>query len=336
MIRLKDIAVRAHVSVMTVSKALRDAKDISAVTKARIRVLAQQMGYVPDTSAASLRTRTTRLFGLVIGAMTNPIFARIIMALEERAHEAGYDLLLAQSLNNPEREAVCIRRMLARRVDGLFLFPAYRREPTAPVYEELLRCQIPTVLLGPRAKFCSQFPNVDTDDSAASFAATKHLLDLGHQRIAYLSGPAVAPWAHERFDGYRRALREAGIEADEQLVFNAGATIEEGEKAALQLLNEGVRATAIQAVNDLVAIGAANTFLQQGMKIPQDLSIVGFGNVLISEHFRVPLTTVRQPKFRLGVAAMETMLKLVRGEPADSRRLHAELVLRASTAEPKG
>ncbi len=117
-------------------------------------------------------------------------------------------------------------------------------------------------------------------------------------------------------------------------MFNAGNTIEEGEKAALQFLNEGTRASAVQAVNDLVAIGAATILLNQGIKIPEDLSIIGFGNVLMSEYFRVPLTTVRQPKFRLGVAATNSMLKLLRGERPESKRLPAEIVVRASTAAP--
>ena len=335
MVRLKDIAARAGVSVMTVSKALRDAPDISAKTKARLKLLAQQMGYMPDTAAQGLRTHTTKLFGLVISAVTNPIFARVVMAIEEGAHEAGYQVILTHSLNNPEREEACLRRLLARRVDGLFIFPAYRPEPSAPIYDEVRRRAIPTVILGHKAKFCSQFANVETDDLAASHAATRHLLELGHQRIAFLSGPAVCPWAHERFEGYRRALREARLELDDRFVFNAGATIEEGEKAALQMLNEHLDATAVQAVNDLVAIGAANTFLQQGVKIPHDLSVVGFGNVLVSEFFRVPLTTIRQPKFRLGVAAMDTMLKLLRGERVETRRLRAELIIRASSGAPK-
>ena len=117
MIRLKDIAQAGNVSVMTVSKVMRDAPDISASTKARIRRLADEMGYVPDATARGLRSRKTRLFGLVISAATNPIYARVMMAIEQRAHQAGYDILFAHSLNDPEREAACIRRMLARRVD---------------------------------------------------------------------------------------------------------------------------------------------------------------------------------------------------------------------------
>ena len=319
---------------MTVSKALREAQDVSDSTRARIRLLATQMSYVPDSSAQGLRTKTTKLFGLVVPAMTDPIFSRVVLAIEEHAHELGYDLLLAHSLNKIEREDACIRRMLSRRVDGLFVSPVYRMDPEARIYQELLNRKVPTVLLGAPAQFCSQFASVQVDDIAASQSATRHLLELGHQHIAFLTGPLAAPWAQARYEGYQRALREAGRQVDDKMVFQAGSTIEDGTKAALQMMNENCRATAVQAVNDLVAIGCANTLMNQGIKIPHDRSIMGFGNILTAEYFRVPLTTVRQPKFRLGVAAVEAMRQLLRGERVESKRHSAELILRASTAPP--
>ena len=334
MVRLKDIAEHAGVSVMTVSKALREAPDVSESTRARIRLLANQMGYVPDSSAQGLRTKTTKLFGLIVPAMTDPIFSRVVLAIEEHAHELGYDLLLAHSLNKVEREDACIRRMLSRRVDGLFVSPVYRMESEARIYQELLNRKVPTVLLGAPAQFCSQFASVQVDDIAASQAATRHLLELGHTHIAFLTGPLAAPWAQARYEGYQRALREAGRQVDDKMVFQAGSTIEDGTKAALQMMNENCRATAVQAVNDLVAIGCANTLMNQGVRIPQDRSIMGFGNILTAEYFRVPLTTVRQPKFRLGVAAMDAMRQLLKGERVESKRQSAELILRASTAPP--
>ncbi len=336
MVKLKDIAARAGVSIMTVSKALRDKKDISAEMRARIHQIATEMGYVPDLSAQLMRSGKSKLFGLIISAATNPIYARIVMALEERAHDLGYDLILAHSLNQTSREEFCIRRMLTRRVDGLFITPVYRLGPRAPAYQEIQRLKVPTVILGHRGLFCSDFANVETDDIAASFAMTKHLIELGHKRIAYFTGPPVSPSAQERYEGYRRAMREAGLELDDKLVFNAGSTIEEGEKAALQMLNENPHATAVQATNDLVAIGAADVLLNQGLKIPGQISVAGFGNILTSEYFRVPLTTIRQPKLRLGYAAMDLMLALHEGKPAESRRLRAEVIVRASTAAPAG
>lgn len=319
---------------MTVSKSLREAPDVSDSTRARIRLLASQMGYVPDSSAQGLRTRTTKLFGLIVPAMTDPIFSRVVLAIEEHAHELGYDLLLAHSLNKIEREDACIRRMLSRRVDGLFISPVYRMDSEVKIYQELLSRKVPTILLGAPAQFCSQFASVQVDDIAASQAATRHLLELGHEHIAFLTGPLAAPWAQARYEGYQRALRTAGRQVDDKMVFHAGSTIEDGTKAALQMMNENCRATAIQAVNDLVAIGCANTLLDQGIRIPRDRSIVGFGNILTAQYFRVPLTTVRQPKFRLGVTAVDAMRQLLRGERVESKRQSAELILRASTAVP--
>jgi len=332
MVRLKEIAAAAGVSMMTVSKALRDKPDLSAATKERIRRIATEMGYVPDISAQGFRSRTTRLFGVVLSTATNPLNARVLFALEQQAHELGYDLILAHSLNRVEREAAVIRRMISRRIDGLFLSPVYRMETSAPIYEELARRGIPTVLLGQSAPFCRTVPAVATDDLSASAAATQHLLDLGHRRIAFFAGPMNTPWALERLEGYRRAHREAGVPVMDQLVFGAGSTVEEGASAALQFIQENPGATALQCVNDLVAIGAADTLLNQGVRIPGDLSVVGFGNVMVSEFFRVPLTTVRQPKLRLGSVAMEMMTALLRGETVANRRLAAELVIRASTA----
>ncbi|HEX3857031.1 MAG TPA: LacI family DNA-binding transcriptional regulator [Verrucomicrobiae bacterium] len=335
MVRLKDIARHVGVSIMTVSKALRDEPDVSAATKARIKALAKQMGYVPDSSAQGLRTKTTKLFGLIIPSSTNPIYARIVVAIEERAHGLGYDILFAHSLNKPEREELCLRRFLSRRVDGLFISPVYRFEAEARIYQEVLASKTPVVLLGPPAAFCKNFASVEIEELAASHAATQHLLHLGHKRIAYLTGPPTAPWAHERFEGYRRALREAGLEVDDKLVFQSGSTIEDGTNATLQMLNENCNATAVQAVSDLVAIGCANALLSQGLRIPEDISVVGFGNILTAEHFRVPLTTIRQPKYRLGNAAVETMMSLLRGEKVQSKRLPAELLVRKSSAPPK-
>jgi DNA-binding LacI/PurR family transcriptional regulator len=335
MVRLKDIARQAGVSVMTVSKALRDEPDVSAATKSRLKALAYQMGYVPDSSAQGLRTKTTKMFGLVIPSITDPIFARIVFAIEERAHELGYDILLAHTLNQSEREEQCIRRLLSRRVDGLFISPVYRFAAEARIYQEISARQTPVVLLGQPAPFCKTLPGAEVEELIASYNVTQHLLKLGHKRIAYLTGPQVAPWAHERFEGYRRALREANLDVDDKLVFQAGGTIDDGTKAALQMLNENCGATAIQAVNDLVAIGCASTLMTQGLKIPGDISIAGFGNILLTEHFRVALTTVRQPKYRLGVAAVEMMMQQIRGERVQTRRLPGELLERESTAAPK-
>jgi DNA-binding LacI/PurR family transcriptional regulator len=331
MVRLKDIAERAGVSIMTVSKALRDEPDISESTKTRLRLMAQEMGYVPDSTAQGLRNKKTKLFGLIIPSLANPIYVRMLLAIQERAYELGYDVLLGYTLHKSEREEICIRRFLSRRVDGLFVSPVYRIEAESRIYQELLARKIPTVVLGHTAPFCSHFVNVEADDLTAGMAVTQHLLQLGHKRIAFLAGPPATPWTRERFEGYRKALRQAGLDVDEKLIFQAGETLEDGGKAAVQMINEASDATAIQAVNDLVAAGCAEVLLKQNLRIPDDMSLTGFGNSMLGEHFRVPLTTVDQPKHRLGLAAMDCMVQLLHGQRSEPKRLPAQFLARASS-----
>jgi LacI family transcriptional regulator len=246
----------------------------------------------------------------------------------------GYEVLVAQTLDVPEREEACLRRFLARRVDGLFVVPAYRLAHDGKIYQELLARKVPTVLMGHAAPFCAGFVHVEADDLLGSYFATRHLMKLGHRRIAFLSGPPGTPWSAERFEGYRRALREDGIEVDDKLVFQAGRSIEEGAKAALQFINESCDATAIQTVNDMIAVGCIETLLKQGIRVPEDISVVGYGNILLSRHSRVPLTTCRQPKYRLGAAAADAMQQLLKGKRPDPKRLPAELIVRESSGTP--
>lgn len=335
MVRLKDIAERLNVSAMTVSKALRDAKDIAPATRARVKLLAGQMGYVPNAAAQGLRNRKTHLLGLVIPSLANPVFARMVSAIEERAEVAGYGVLLAQTHNYADREDAALRRFMERRVDGVLLWPVVRQGPAPAAFAQLKARATPTLVLGPRgATFMEDLPCVAGEELEGSQRVTRHLLELGHRRIAYFCGPLLAVWAQERYEGYKRALREADREVEDSLVFQAGATIEDGEKAALQFINERCQATAIQCANDLVAIGCGETLLGQGLRIPGDFSLAGFGNTMVAEYFRVPLTTVRQPKARLGTAAVEAMLKLLAGQQPELPRLATPLAIRASTAPP--
>jgi LacI family transcriptional regulator len=253
------------------------------------------------------------------------------MAIEQRAYEMGYDLILSHTHNLPEREENSIYRLLARRVDGLFISPVYRLSNEARSYQELQGRGTPVVILGHTAPFCANFVNVATDDVQGGYALTQHLIAQGHRRIAFLSGPLAAPWSRERLEGYRRALRDHDIELDDKLVFQAGQTVEDGIAATIQMIAENSDATAVQAVNDLVAVGCIRVLLNQGVRVPSDLSVVGFGNMLISENAPRALTTTRQPKFALGMAAMDAMTALLNDQRPSPRRLPAALLIRKST-----
>lgn len=334
MARLTDIAKIAGVSVMTVSKALRNAPDISPHTKQKIKKIAEELGYVPNFMARSLRSRKTLLIGLVISSVTNPFFSRVIMAVEEKSFETGYDLLLAQTYNSIEREEKILKRLMARHVDGILISPVYRLETKSEVYDELLVKNIPLVLLGHPSDFCQRFPYVSANDYELSYMATKHLISLGHKRIAFLASHGFYPWSSNRLNGYIKALHESNIEVDERLILAIGSRIEDGFQAAEQIVSEGVEFTAIQAVNDLVAIGAMNYLISKGIKVPEQVSIVGFGNILMSETCSVPLTTINQPKYRLGAAGFDLLLTKMLGKDVESKMLEGELIIRKSSAPP--
>ncbi len=278
------------------------------------------MGYVPDSSAQGLRTKTTKLLRPRHPGHDQSRFTRASFSpLRNAPTNLATTCSSRTRYNQPEREDACLRRLLSRRVDGLFITPVYRFEAEARIYQEIVARNIPTVLLGSPAPFCKNFPGIEIEELVASYNVTKHLLGLGHKKIAYLTGPPAAPWAHERFEGYRRALREAGLEVDDKLVFQPAAPWKTAPRPRCRCSMKAVHPTAIQAVSDLVAIGCAETLLQQGIKIPDDISLAGFGNILAAEFYRVPLTTVSQPKYRLGIAAVETMMNLIRGEPVPTQ-----------------
>jgi LacI family transcriptional regulator len=332
MVQLKHIAERAGVSLMTASKALRDKPDVAPGTKAKIKHIADQMGYVPDRCGQYLRGRRTYLIGICAPTATDPTVTPTIAGIHEFVYGLAYDLMLTTTQNSAEREEAAINRMIGRQVEGLFIIPTYRLPPEAPAYRRLTESQIPTIVIGQTAQFCHGFVNVQGDDLAASQTVTRHLIALGHKRIAFLTGLLSEPWAEERLEGYRRGLREVGLDVDDRLVFHAGRTIEDGARAASEMIAACSDATAIQAVTDLVAIGCAEIFVQHGYTIPKDISITGFGNIQLSEHCRVPLTTICQPKYRLGVVAAQMMSQMLAGRRPQPQRLPADLLVRASSA----
>lgn len=315
---------------MTVSKALRDKPDVSAVTKTRIKLLAQQMGYVPDSSAQGLRSRSMKLFGLAVGSSSDPCFSKVVQTIEERAYEMGYDVVLAQTADIPEREEACIRRFMARRVDGIFLVPT----PVyggRHIYQDLAARKIPTVLLGRRPPGCANFACVEVNDLKGARLGTEHLLKLGHKRIAFLAGPSDSGWARDRLEGWRQGLLRAGSEPSQDLIIPAGRTVADGVEAAGRLLQAGCPCTAVQGVNDLVAMGAGRLLHQKGFKIPGRISILGFGDVFLSEEWLLPLTTVAPSQEKFGTAAAMAMRQLLRGQAQGGFCVQPELIVRSST-----
>lgn len=334
MVRLADIAKAAGVTTMTASRALRNTPHVAAATRHRIQQLAKQMGYVPDFTARSLRTRSQQLLGLIVPNLDDPVFSRLMASINDRALEAGYDLLIAQSMGQIEREQKAVRHFLARRVDAMMIAPVFRPAHKVELYEELQQRGVKVLVMGAPPAFAGAFPYLEPDDIEGARQATLHLVGLGHRRICYLAGPPVQCTSLRRFEGFRKALRESGLDVRDELVFSAGWSIADGEHAALLMLQERANPTAILAAHDWAAVGAARTLLRQGLRVPEDISIVGFGNTPLAENFGIPLTTVRQPKTSWGELAVETVLRMIQGEKVPSRSIPTELLVRESTSAP--
>jgi DNA-binding LacI/PurR family transcriptional regulator len=331
---LKDLATSLNLSVMAVSKALRDAPDISLATKARVQAEARRRNYIPNRAAQNLRLQRSGLIGVVVPRINHTYYSHLVWGVERQAEALGLQVLLGSSLDRAENEMREVQKLIARQVEALLLVPAVRWQHRLATLELVRPTKIPTVLLDAYPAGAENFGQVSwvvCDDQRGGQLATEHLLELGHTDILFLAGPNGSSSSAGRFSGYQRALTEAGVAYTDSRVFLADKDIDSGVKAMTQALSEKARFTAVVAHNDSVAIGAAQALLQQGFRVPEDISLVGFGDGLLAENFRVPLTTVRIPQIEMGEAAVRLAIDLQKGNRVEPRRLPVEIIVRTST-----
>jgi len=331
---LKEIAASLDLSVMAVSKALRDAPDISAGTKARVQAEARRRNYVPNRAAQNLRLRRSGLIGIVVPQINHIYYSHLIWGAERQAEAVDMQVLIAASLDRAETEMREVQKLIARQVEAILLVPAVRWQHRLATLELIRASGIPAVLLDAYPAGAEKFPSVSwvvSDDARGGQIATEHLLELGHKDILFLAGPNGSSSSAGRFSGYQRALAAAGVPYADERVFLADKDIESGRKAMSQALSEKVPFTALVAFNDNVAIGAAETLQQQGYRVPDDVSIVGFGDGLLASYYRVPLTTVQVAQTEMGERGMRLALEMSRGKPVQPRILPVEILVREST-----
>lgn len=334
-VSIRDIAGAAGVSHTTVSRALRNSPLISAEVRAQLQSLAHEMGYTPNAVAQSLKAKQTHTVGLIVTTIADPFVGRVVRGIEAVAQEAGFSLLLAVSNNDPQQEITAMQTFHRRRVDGLIIAAARLSEGHA---DRTARIPIPTVLVNPQAE--TPYPGLHTlavDDYGGAQQATRHLLALGHRAIGYI-GAGNRPGSNRaRLAGYRDALQAANVSAQKAWIRIAAPDhryhsddVNDGEALLPGLLTAGV--TAVFCYNDMLAVGASLACRNRGLSIPQQLSIVGFDDIELAAYVSPALTTVHQPKLRLGQLAMEMVLHMLAGEPVENRVLSTELVVRESTA----
>lgn len=327
-----DVAALAGVAPSTVSYVVNNGpRSVSVEAREQVLKAIAKLGYHPSDVARSLRTRRTFTIGLVIPDITNPYYGEMAQVVEQISFEHGYTVILAHSSHLPERELRYSQVLRSKQVDGAIFMPV---TPDLEALHVLQRAGIPVVVL---ERSVPGYPCIQADEHRAGFLATRHLTELGHRRIGclVLSGDSTSSTA--RAEGYRSALLEAGILPAKELTVECDYGYSAGELAAHRFLQMSERPTAIVAHNDLMAIGAMKTFSEAGLKIPGDVSVVGFDDIAAASYVQPPLTTIACPKRQMGKAAIELLLNLMQSEERITprvTRLPVELVVRGSTGKP--
>ncbi len=319
----------------TVSRVLNGhaASTIRPETRQRVIVAADRLGYRPSALARSLRLQRTLTLGMLVPDITNPFFSSIIKGAEDAARERGYNLILCNSEDEPEREATYLRVLRERQVDGLLIASSQMADATIA---ELREEAFPFVLLNRAAQSAGDLAVV-VDNHAAAVEVVAHLAALGHRRVGHIAGPQNTTTGVERREGYRAGVSTYGLADDPELVVEADAFSEEAGHRALGIMLAGpARPTAVFGANDLIAIGMLQRLREIGLRVPQDLSIVGFNDIPLAGLLEPALTTVRVPQLEMGVSGARLLIDQLEGKSLGDVRvtLPTELIIRASSAAP--
>ncbi|MGG1877565.1 LacI family DNA-binding transcriptional regulator [Paenibacillus cisolokensis] len=324
-----DIAREAGVSIATVSKVINGKGKISEERRREIIEIMDRLHYQPSVIASALTGKHTYTFGLLIPDISNPFFAEVARAVEDRAHQLGYSVIICSTDNKDDRVERYIGLLKQKSVDGIIMGTGIERVDMAAE----LSGSMPVVAIG---REWSSVPvhTVVADDYQGGRAAASHLLGLGHRRCAVLSESMTIISSRERVQGYRQALEEADIPLHNDHIRICKFTIEDGRRNTALLLADENRPTALFCCNDLLAVGALQAAREAGVRVPEQLSIVSFDNTILAAVTDPPLTSVAQPMEQLGAMAVNLLVKELEEKPSDKQRivLQTELIVRESTA----
>ena len=331
---IRTVAALAKVSIATVSRTVNGSPAVSDRLSKRVWQAIEQLNYFPNTHARTLVSGRSRLFGIIVENITNPFFPELIQSFEEVAVAHGYEILVSSSNSDPAILANCVRRMLERKVDGVAVLSFGAEEP---VLDQLVNRDIPMVL----AEFRLGDPKVSTillDYNTGIRAAVNHLVELGHRKIAFLAGPYKLHSAITRENDYRRAMEAVGLEVQRKWIIECDHTLKGGVVGFGKLRALSAPPTAILCSNDMTAIGVLRAAYNAGLRVPQDLSVIGLDDIDFAEFTLPPLTTIRLSRHDLAQAAFEALRQQAE-EPVAAKiqrefLVSTSLVVRGSTAAP--
>lgn len=335
-VTIKDIARELGISPSTVSRALKDHPDISPETKKAVNALAEKLNYQPNIVALNLRQSKTNTIGVIIPEIVHFFFSTVISGIEDIAYSAGYNVILAQSNESLQREKTDIKALFNSRVDGMLI--SISRETTEFDHiESIISKGVPIVFFD-RVYDNNQLSKVLVDDFEGAKEATLHLIKQGYKRIAHLEGPPNLAISKQRLEGFLEAHKQNNLSVNKELIVPCPfGTIEEGKSATAKLLKLKNPPDAIFASNDPAAMGSMQAIKEQGLKIPNDVAVVGFSNWLFSSMMDPPLTSVDQPGFEMGQEAARILIRHIERKDKDSeivpetKILKTKLIVRESS-----
>lgn len=332
-VTLDEIAKLAGVSKATVSRVLNDVPDgVGSETRERVWEIIKKTNYSTDCSTLSARNMKSCTIATVVPDIANPFFADIAKAIESRAREKGYTTTISNTEFSEQNEANVIKNLVSKKVDGIILVTSIYRARAEHLLPE--KYGIPMVLLDRKLMGKKNWYGVYSNNEMASFQCCEMLIKNGSDQIAYLSGPLDMSTSQERMNGYKLALRQYGCKQDPALIKYGDYTVESGYNAIVELERSGRRYNAVLAGNDLMALGAINAFREFSIKIPEDVELIGFDNIMFSRYFDPPLSTVQQPTVEMGRRATDMLLQMIDGEPVkENIVIDAKIVTRKSTKE---
>ncbi|NOY99553.1 MAG: LacI family transcriptional regulator [Chloroflexi bacterium] len=332
-VTMKDVAFAAGVSITTVSHVINKTRRVRQATRERVEEAMHALGYQPSSVARSLRMGVTKTIGLILPDVSNPFFAEISRQIEDFGYQQGYSVILCNSDNNLQKQHEYVNTLLAKQVDGIIFISA------GESLEDLSRLSasgIP-VVVADRDVPLHLADVVMLDNEKAGYKAAQHLISLGHRHIACITGPSHLSPSMLRVAGYQRALQQAGIKYPPETIVRGDFRISGGEQAMRKLLNLMPAPTAVFALNDMMALGAISALRSAGLRVPQDVSVVGFDDIMIAALVDPPLTTISQPIKEIAEWATNMLIEKmhVRDADCENRRivLDAELIVRQSTQQ---
>jgi LacI family transcriptional regulator len=329
---IHTVAKLAGVSIATVSRTINHVPSVNPKLAKRVWEVVKELDYLPNTQARALVSGRSRLLGLIVSEITNPFFPELIQGFEDVAVEQGYEILISSTNYDPERMKSCIRRMVERKAEGVAVMTFGIEEP---LLGQLADRKVPLVFVdvGPEASGVSLL-RVDYHHGIRE--GVQHLAALGHRDIAFVTGPLGLHSAHSRLSAFYRAVRECGIEIDPGRIVEGDHTMEGGMAAAEKLLTGTRLPTAVMCSNDMMAIGVLHKAYRNGLRVPDDLSVIGFDNIHITQMTIPPLTTIQMSCFELARAAVMALKAHVEGKPEREYSIDTKLVVRESTGFPRG